>query len=89
MKTINIKDITEDTFNDLKTKLPILPTGFGSFECKNPHMLILWRDRFIRFYGSDGVLYLNWIPTNQVEGNEKYDQQCSGTSNHITKYYNE
>lgn len=86
MNTIAIKDITEDTFEMLNTRLPVLPAGLGSFKCKNPYMLTLWRDRFIRFYGNDGILYLDWVSSNQVEGNEKYDKTCLATSEYIMNF---
>lgn len=86
MKTIEIKNITEETFEHLNTKVPILPAGVGHYECKNPYMLTLWRDRFFRFYGIEGVLYLDWQPGNQVEGNEKFDEACMSTCNHIETY---
>lgn len=88
MNTIAIKDITEDTFEMLNTRLPVLPAGLGSFKCKNPYMLTLWRDRFIRFYGNDGILYLDWVNTNQVEGNEKYDKDTMGLCTDVMNFGN-
>ncbi len=70
MKYVLIKDIQEDTFDELECKLPVLPPGNGYFECKNPHMLMSWKYRFISLFGSKGKLYLDEV--DYIEDNEKY-----------------
>lgn len=86
MKKIAIKDITEKDWDDLTTRLPILPAGCGSFDCKNPHMLMIWKNRFERFYGLDGYLLLDWSNYSQIEGNEKYDRACNVTAEAIFRF---
>lgn len=83
MTIIAIKEIKEDNvkevFEKLKTRLPMLPGGLGSFECKNPEMLIVWVNRFVGLYGYDGDLYLEWNTYGQVDGNKKYREALLAT----------
>lgn len=74
MKYIEIKNITKETFDELEVKLPVLPPGLGHFECKNPLMLLNWVYKFISKYGSDGILYLCHVDSEQVEGNKRYEE---------------
>ena len=89
MTTIAIKDIKEDNveevFSRLKTRLPNLPGGLSSFECKNPNMLLLWVDRFQGLYGTDGDLYLEWNTYGQVDGNKKYKKALLATCDAINR----
>lgn len=86
MKKIAIRDITKSTFDELTTRLPILPAGCGSFDCRNPHMLMIWKDRFERFYGLEGYLLLDWDVNTQIEDNDKYDKACNVTADAIFRF---
>lgn len=84
MKIIAIKDIGVDTFSELNCKLPILPAGLGSFECKSVQLLMIWKKRFIELYGDSGTLFLDWQVTDQIVGNKNYVDAVLATNRAIT-----
>lgn len=79
------KDNAKKVFEKLKTRLPILPGGLGSFDCKNPEMLIVWANRFVGLYGNTGDLYLERNSYGQVDGNENYKKSLLATCEGISR----
>ena len=83
MEGILIKDITKENLGEvyanLKTPLPTLPAGLGSFNCLSEAMLWGWLHRFKSMYGDEGTLLLNWTMYKQVQGNVGFDRGVKAT----------
>lgn len=79
-------DNIHEVFSNLKCRIPSIPVGLSSFKCESISQFQVWLNKFKEKYGDEGILHLDWVSRNQIEGNVNYLKACNMTAETIEKY---